>query len=210
MNLPKELITVTPTSKFLAMFLFLSVPFVAFFIGIRYGEFTKYIEYIESRSDIEQYMLQNQPVDPTADWESYTSEEFKVKYPNNYVFDFEDINSFSVFDENFANVEVGTISTEENISEYVNSYLEQSKNSFEGKSSLSVNKRSDLTVDENEAIQLELFYEALGSYGLETYIATDKNAIIYVQTIDFKAGSKLDNDVITLHNQILSTFRFIE
>lgn len=38
MKLPKELTTVTPLSKYLAMILFISLPFIGFYIGIRYEE----------------------------------------------------------------------------------------------------------------------------------------------------------------------------
>lgn len=36
MNLPKSLTTVTPFSKYLAMFLFIILPFVGFYLGMRY------------------------------------------------------------------------------------------------------------------------------------------------------------------------------
>ena len=38
MKLPKELTTVTPLSKYLAMVVFLALPFIGFFMGVRYQE----------------------------------------------------------------------------------------------------------------------------------------------------------------------------
>ena len=39
MKLPKELTTVTPASKFLAVILFVTIPFLAFLYGMKYQEF---------------------------------------------------------------------------------------------------------------------------------------------------------------------------
>ena len=38
MKLPKEITTVTPLSKYLAMILFITLPFIGFFLGIRYQQ----------------------------------------------------------------------------------------------------------------------------------------------------------------------------
>lgn len=38
MKFPKELTTITPTSKILAAILFISLPFIGFFLGIRYQQ----------------------------------------------------------------------------------------------------------------------------------------------------------------------------
>jgi len=94
MKLPKELITVTPLSKLLAITLFVSLPVVGFLVGIRYQEMMD----LGKRQQIEQNLavprtptptpIAIPTVDPsvTANWKTYTNmgQGFSFKYPPNW------------------------------------------------------------------------------------------------------------------------------
>ena len=81
--MPKELTIITPLSKYLAMALFIILPFIGFSLGIRYQqlmnfyqeELTKPIPPIKSQT--------NTTVDNATNWKTYANEElkFSFKYP---------------------------------------------------------------------------------------------------------------------------------
>jgi len=92
-NLPKFLTNVTSFSKILTAVLFISFPFLGFYLGLKYEE--QFTQYLESPANVDQYILTNQPTatkDPStanpdsigANWKTYRNEEFgfEVKYPN--------------------------------------------------------------------------------------------------------------------------------
>lgn len=97
MNLPKELTTVTKLSKYLALFLFIALPFVGFFLGVRYQEMmdlskrqqeksTLAIPRIPTLSPAEALAKEGNSiaiptVDPsiTANWKTYIRPDMKIK-----------------------------------------------------------------------------------------------------------------------------------
>jgi len=107
MNLPKELTTVTKLSKYLALFLFIALPFVGFFLGVRYQEMmdlskrqqeksTLAIPRIPTLSPAEALAKEGNSiaiptVDPsiTANWKTYIRPDMKIKfkYPINVIID---------------------------------------------------------------------------------------------------------------------------
>jgi len=83
MSLPKELTTITPTSKFLAVILFVSLPVVGFLVGMRHQQIvsspTIITSYPTPTIDDTVYTEATQ----SANWKTYTSEEYgySIKYP---------------------------------------------------------------------------------------------------------------------------------
>lgn len=100
MNLPKELTTVTKLSKYLAMVVFIALPFVGFFLGVRYQEMMDLSKRQQEESNL---AIPRAPtptpiaiptVDPsiTANWKTYNDNKdgFSVKY------DSSSINAFQI------------------------------------------------------------------------------------------------------------------
>ncbi len=109
MKLPNFLTTVTPTSKLLALILFILLPFVGFYMGMKYQKLltptlpTNYEECIQSpnstvlgrtcitpdgfeftKPGLNQLLVSLSPVpDETANWKKYRNDEFgfEFKYP---------------------------------------------------------------------------------------------------------------------------------
>src|ERR1700722_4333837 len=101
MQLPKELTIVTPFSKYLAMFLFILLPFFTFFMGINYQK------KLDSNTQLEYQHNQNLPMTDTTysisnatritqpikqnnsyiGWNTYTwpIEGLNIKYPNGWI-----------------------------------------------------------------------------------------------------------------------------
>lgn len=89
MALPPSLTTVTPISKFLAMLLFITLPFAGFYLGMQYGK-------ISTTSTI--YLAKNKglaiqpPISPTlssipSSWKTFTNTQFhySFRYPEDYI-----------------------------------------------------------------------------------------------------------------------------
>lgn len=82
MTLPKSLTTVTTFSKLIALLMFVTFPFIGFYLGMVYEQ---------KVTPIIQEVAVNQPAnlsptptpDPTANWKTYTNAKigFQVKYP---------------------------------------------------------------------------------------------------------------------------------
>lgn len=86
MILPKELTTVTPLSKALALIMFIVLPITGFFLGMKYQSF----KYKSHRTEIFQNATPTPSLfptiinqDETGDWETYYNKTFKMslKYP---------------------------------------------------------------------------------------------------------------------------------
>lgn len=75
MKLSKQLTTLTPLSKFLAMALFIILPFAAFYLG------TSYQKTISKNTSLTQG-----PATDTANWKTYTNMNFRysLAYPNDW------------------------------------------------------------------------------------------------------------------------------
>lgn len=82
--LPKELTTVTRVSKLLALFLFVALPILAFYIGTHYGGIfeLKSEPQLPQKITYEQY--NNEPQEPINNWSTYSNKEygFSVQYPS--------------------------------------------------------------------------------------------------------------------------------
>lgn len=89
MKLPKELTTVTPLSKYFAMVLFISLPFIGFLIGIRYQE-TVSLQTSQSENIIVTTKRSPTPeinqVTNTSNWKTYNLKKYITKYGSSYNF----------------------------------------------------------------------------------------------------------------------------
>lgn len=94
MKLPKELTTVTKLSKYLTKVVFIALPIVGFFLGMRYQEMLDLAKRQEMNAD---FSIPRAPtptplaiptVDPsvTANWKTYknTKHKFSIKYPERW------------------------------------------------------------------------------------------------------------------------------
>ncbi len=87
MKLPKQLTTVTPFSKYLAMFLFILLPIVGFYLGIQYQK-NLTVKSMPVENLVEPTPSPtNTPIIPTLDttyWKTYKNKDFSFKYPPNW------------------------------------------------------------------------------------------------------------------------------
>ena len=89
MKLPKELTTVTRLSKYLAMVLFITLPFIGFFMGMNYQSMLDLSG--RQQADTSLTVIKPSPtpttnISDTSNWKTYTSSEqkFSFKYPESY------------------------------------------------------------------------------------------------------------------------------
>jgi hypothetical protein len=85
MKLPKELTTVTPVSKFLAIVVFITLPFLGFVYGMKYQELLDFNQVQDvSYSARKVKRLPTPTPDPTAHWKTYENRDynFQFKYPS--------------------------------------------------------------------------------------------------------------------------------
>lgn len=100
MKLPKELTIITPVSKFLAIILFVILPFLTFLYGMKYQEFLDFTKNPDSLS-VSAKKVKRLPTptpDPMKDWQTYNDRNngFILKFPNDY-FKFQQDNTFGFF-----------------------------------------------------------------------------------------------------------------
>jgi len=85
-KLPKWLITVTPFSKYLAMVLFIVLPFVGFYLGMKYQEKVTIMSQVVS--EFQKITIPSPTVTQVdiASWKTYINKNygFSFKYPQNY------------------------------------------------------------------------------------------------------------------------------
>jgi hypothetical protein len=85
-RLPSWLTTVTPFSKYLAMALFILLPFTGFYLGIKYQEKVTVIPPVVS--EIQKTTIQTPTHVSTAGWKTFTDKfvgfGFAIKYPSDY------------------------------------------------------------------------------------------------------------------------------
>jgi hypothetical protein len=115
MTLPKSITTVTKFSKFLALVMFILLPFIGFFFGMAYQ---MQIDGVQKVSNPVNYpnpsptptptpTLSPNP-DPLANWKTFTNEKlgFSFKYPENYLIVSENDNTVTLgFKQNSGNIE---------------------------------------------------------------------------------------------------------
>lgn len=93
MKLPKELTTITPLSKFLAIVFFITFPLIGFVFGMRYQEMLNLArpQEIESNFSISRVPTSTPiaipTVDPsiTANWKTYITSSYLLKYPQDWI-----------------------------------------------------------------------------------------------------------------------------
>lgn len=84
MKLPKELTTVSPLSKILAAILFILLPFIGFFLGIRYQEMTDIAKSQQEENNASIARIPTPTINDTANWKTYTNTKYgyEFKYPD--------------------------------------------------------------------------------------------------------------------------------
>ena len=216
MKLPRELTTVTKLSKYLAMMVFVALPIVGFFLGMSYQEMIDLAKKQEESNIVIESKLSPSPieiptVDPsTANWKTYRNDEFgfEIRYPNDFQKDLEKDNYIKVYKPGFASLSISSILTNKNLEEYVDERIAATKEAYEGKPSLSVYKKISNTVAGKPSIQLEVYYEAAGTSGLEEYMANESNSIVEIRMMDL--ADSIESQIKKTFDQILSTFKFTQ
>src|SRR3989344_5172551 len=90
MKLPKELTTVTPLSKYLALFLLIALPFIGFYVGFKYQEQINVSKGTEEKTTLlaapTPTPLAIPTVDPsiTANWKTYNQNKYSVRLPEKF------------------------------------------------------------------------------------------------------------------------------
>ncbi len=144
----------------------------------------------------------------TSAWQTYRNEEFgfEFRYPSTY----EKELGYNKFYRKNPRIllEIGVVSFEQSLDEYIDQRIELNKTGFEGAPSLGLHKREKITVSDKAAVQLEVSYPAVPGVGIETYIQAGRTSAILLQTMDLTDSLDFD-DLRKDYDQILSTFRFI-
>jgi hypothetical protein len=149
--------------------------------------------------------------DVTANWKTYRNEEygFEVRYPP----DFKGSPGIGSFlKSNFALVNTGKLPQGTSLTEFIkefNKYLGLPHGFIMG--DMIIDNVAPITVSGREAVQIEAFFSSSDRNGIETFISNGSD-IFYIQTYDFTDINMtvLSPEVKQVHNQILSTFRFLK
>jgi hypothetical protein len=229
-KLPKELTTVTPLSKYLAMVVFISLPFVGFFLGMRYQEMMDLSKRQQEKSSLviprtpilspaealakEGNSIANPTVDPsiTANWKTYRNDEFgfELKYP----LYFEKFNEYynktlsarSKNGEIFFSVHV--ITNQPSLEDYLGK-LDNSRTAEHPEiDPVTILKKSNERVGSFRAVQYEIAQYAAPSFSIETYLEVPPDRIISLRLA--RIDKNLTESDRQLYDQILSTFRFVK
>jgi hypothetical protein len=88
MKFPKELTTITKLSKYLAMVVFIALPFVGFFLGVRYQEMSDLAKRQEMEANLSILRIPTPTPDETISWKTCQSKRapFLFKYPSDWPF----------------------------------------------------------------------------------------------------------------------------
>jgi hypothetical protein len=223
MKLPKELTTVTPTSKITAAIVFVTLPFIAFFLGIQYQTIITRNPSGNLTPSSSKSSAENQ----TSDWKTYVNNEFKysVKYPSNWVarditnesvatgLDSTGNNTFEPLNEVYKRVMKENV---DSISSFIDSNDEEKilpkkpGEFYIGGIILHVEENGKLDLTKGEKIKVS---------GVDAVSVQSFNPRLEVNTI--KVSFEKDGNVFTLSNsftgygseyfdQILSTFKFLD
>lgn len=196
MIIPKSLTTVTPFSKFLAMGLFLLLPFAGFYLGMRYQETLDSAKKQRSTTQA----IPRKPlslVDETANWKTYRNKEYglEIKYPNNLSVSFSVYNGVVLEDTDSPNNGRFLI-------KLVNQKFEEAIKNIASKEvkDTQINQRNTVYYSLGEHNQLNQYYK----------IKANANQILEVQIILTENGSLSFEKQSKIFDQILSTFRFTQ
>lgn len=97
MKLPKELTTVTTLSKTIALIMFVTMPIIGFFLGMRYQETLDLISRLEAPI---RPIPTPTPTINTTNWKTYTIPNIATfKYPPSYIVENNTPNVFSIADK---------------------------------------------------------------------------------------------------------------
>ncbi len=221
MNLPKELTTVTKLSKLLAAILFIALPFLGFFLGLRYQETMD----LANRQQIEHNLAVSHystpAPDETVNWKTYRSEEFgfEFKYPTIYkTLDYCQPELLRL-DNRTPSFTLGPIglyiedSKGLTLSEYVDRALELEKSKRPQDRPYVLKSRTTTTLGGREAIQVVANWCGAGCNEPHT-VYVEKEQKIYRFLFDDgilnHCPIKTNELPSETANQILSTFRFTD
>lgn len=221
MKLPKEITTVTPLSKYLAIVVLIALPIVGFFLGMQYQEMVNLAKRQEMESNLSIPRVPTPTpiaiptIDPllTADWKIYGNVEygFTIKYPNNLVL--EERNDYISLefwgptqrsqqgghDGIFLSFRVGLLEGK-TLKEFVDAEVKK----IDGFSSQMIEYPRKILVGEKEGYS----YKVIGS-APSTYIYLSPKPNTYFLILDVTEDPTNQGFKKTV-DQILSTFKFTE
>jgi len=151
-------------------------------------------------------------MDTIADWATYQNEEFgfEVKYPPDFQKDKESRTKINLTARNLATTLIIAVSTDQSFEDFIK---DREVYKGEGELSLDIENRYQTVISGKSAVTLEVFFVGPHLYGPETHIKSSDESIISIYTTgvgDSPGSFYLKEETNRLHNQILSTFRFIE
>lgn len=222
--LPKELTIVSPLSKVLAAVLFVSLPFIGFFLGMQYEQTFDQTKESEITNNIKINHPTSTPitiptVDPsiTANWKTYTSTKygFSIAYPNSWDFkdklskdtEYETIISFGLRNsQGTVQEEVGILVYKSNLD--LNQFIDTVM-CLEPGHCASSKKAVDINVGNTVAKKV---VNLPGPISPEVTLIKKNPYILRFQIVIFATAGK-ENEVVKrkeILDQILSTFKFTD
>ncbi|MCL5411732.1 MAG: hypothetical protein M1150_03260 [Patescibacteria group bacterium] len=205
MKLPKELTTVTNTSKILAGIVFITLPFIAFFAGTYYQASITPKSTDNTSVSTSKTSTSSASPSATANWKTTTLEKLLFKTPSSWYFQQEQKGKNGSKSIAFAPEDPGGS---------IDTPLSYNL-SFVPNTTITNQKQKDanniyMTIEEDNAVSISGLNFTIIS-GLAIYPSEKKAAIAFVQYgEDVYSLYTPGGDDLTFFNQILSTFKFTD
>lgn len=132
----------------------------------------------------------------TSNWQTYRNEQFGFEV---------DLPSTS-----FRQIPISIVTGKNSLKEYLDELEVLRSSAVENGPSVSVIRRRNITVAKHPATQQEIYLLAGGIHEIETFIDVTPRMIINIYTYANGNQTGVDESSFRLHQQILSTFRFVE
>ncbi len=233
MNLPKELTTVTPLSKYLAIVVFVLFPILGFFLGMKYQELMN----LSKRQEMEENLtITRAPtptpfaiptVDPsiTANWKTYANSqfEFTLRYPAEWKIaeaKEKDYNIIQIYPTDkkindidsegpspFTSIRIVVKNNPKNLS-YMDYALEEEKSIFVSGNFVSTLKHGPAVIV--DGIVTGVITGQLPSWGRKGVYIPHKGKIYIVNASSSDRRDEINKMIDDMFDQILSTFKFTD
>mgnify|MGYP001564541687 CR=1 FL=1 len=234
MTLPRFLTTVNPFSKYLAVLVCITLPFIGFLLGVRYQEIFNLSEKLQEESDL---LIEQAPSPPsltmptldpsvTENWKTYTKEGlWEIKYPINWHIIDENPNYIGLSDGKDVPRGPGVgyiyvqIALGYNANKFYDNILAKQVGSVEKSPILTITTLEQLKVDGYPAVRL-LEETPPGaateySYQVSVYVKGPLNVRISAMSLrfrdkPFRPDEKFIGIYLPVFDQILSTLQFTD
>lgn len=217
MTLPKSLTTVTTFSKIIALFLFILLPFVGFYVGYKYREGT----YLTTSISVNNPVSIPTPTIDITSWKTYTNSQlgFMVKFPNDLkftenkgVFIFE--NEYKLLrkeipENNYIGITISVKKTSSDIS--LEDYLKQAYPENKYGVPVFEKNKNDFKEIEIDNIKGLISSKGLSFEDITKTVWVKKGIYVYkISVIGYQTGNIYTKIGEQVFDQILTTFKFTQ